>query len=193
MLKYKKNLVEIFGSFALYWSFAAILYFIPVLKSGPLTYYLFLPAAVKLFTILIFRWRAVIGISLAVFSRLELVAPEQSTMSWLMIAVFTTLAIYLMIELDLKLLRVDGQLSNLKYSQVVFLALLTSLTNGFTFSYSVSHLTAIQVGENIFHGGFLAGIGSFAGNALIVCFLVLILKQKTSILNFIKGIKNWYR
>ena len=41
---------------------ASILYFIPALKSGPLTYYLFLPAAMKLFAILIFRWRAVKGI-----------------------------------------------------------------------------------------------------------------------------------
>jgi Ni/Fe-hydrogenase subunit HybB-like protein len=40
---------------------ASILYFIPALKSGPLTYYLFLPAAMKLFAILIFRWRAVIA------------------------------------------------------------------------------------------------------------------------------------
>ena len=189
MIEYIKNLVEILASFALYWSMASILYFIPALKSGPLTYYLFLPAAMKLFAILIFRWRAVIGVSLAVFSRLELVAPDESMLSWLIVAVFSTLAIYLVIELSLKLLRINRDLSNLKYLQVVILALLASLTNGFTYSFGVSHLTDMRVGENIFHGGFLAGVGSFAGNALVVCLLVLILEHKTSILNLINTMK----
>jgi len=189
-LNIKNNLIEILVAFVLYWVFAGYLYFFPELKSSEITYFIFLPAGVKLFAILIFRWRGAVGTGLAIFSRLMLTDSEQPWTSWLIAAASVTLTLYLVVEYGLKLFQVKRDLSNLHYYQIVVLATITSLVNGFVFAYAVSALTIGQMSEGLFHSGFVTVLGNFVGNALFVCALVVIVRHKLSITNFFGGIKN---
>lgn len=185
----KSYLLEISISFALYWIFAGYLYLIPALKSSPITYFLFLPAGVKLFAILIFKWRGALGTGLAIFSRLMLTDPAQPWVSWFIAATSVTIALYLVVELGLKLFKIDKSLSNLHYYQIVVLATVSSIINGFVFAYVVSSLTIGQMSGDLFHSGFVTVIGNFIGNALFVCAAVLIMRSKLTILSFISKLK----
>lgn len=188
-MNFKNHLTEIAVCFSLYWIFVAPLYFIPDLKSGPLTFYLFLPAGVKLFSILVFKWRGLVGTALGTFTRLTYTDPTQPLISWLIVSVSATFAIYLVVELGLRLMRVERDLSNLKYLQIVLLALVASIINGYVFAYGVSALTIGQMSADLFHSGFLTVMGNFAGNAAFVCLLMLALKQKTVIADFINRLQ----
>lgn len=87
-------------------------------------------------------------------------------------------------------MKVDRDLSNLQYYQIVVLATATSIVNGFVFAYVVSALTIGQMSGGLFHSGFTTVMSNFAGNAIVVCLAMLIVKNKLIIINFIKGIKN---
>jgi len=186
----KNNLAEIAISFSLYWVFAAPLYFLPDLKSGRFNYWLFLPAGIKFFTVLIFRWRGAVGAALAIFSRLTLTDPLEPWYSWIIVAVASSLAMFLVVEWGLKLFKVERNLSNLKYYQIVLLGTLTSVVNGFLFVYVVAALGIKQVSTEIFHNGIVVTMGNFAGNALFVCVAVLIMREKSAILRFIDNHKS---
>lgn len=185
-LKSKNILIEIGIAFALYWICLALVYPFELLKSSPITYYLYLPAGIKLFTILIFRWRAVIGVALASSIRLIYSDPTQPWLAWIAVATAAALALYLVVEIVLRALKIDQDLSNLGYYQIVLLPALTSVVNGFVFSYGVSILTNANLSEDVFHRSFLAVIGNFAGNALFVCLMMLLIRHKLSIINFFK-------
>ena len=186
----KNYLVEIAIAFALYWIFAGYLYFFPQLKSSPITYFLFLPAGVKLFAILIFRWRGAVGTGLAIFSRLMITDSAQPWVSWFIVAISATISLYAVVEIGLRLFNVDKNLSTLKYYQIVALATVSSIVNGFVFAYVVSALTIGQMSGNLFHSGFMTVIGNFAGNALFVCTAVVIMRNKTTIISFISKLKD---
>lgn len=168
----------------------APMYFLPQLKNSSVTYFLFLPAGIKLFAVLIFRWRGALGTGLAIFARLIFTDSSQPLTSWLLAAASVTLALYLVVEYGLKLMKVDRDLSNLQYYQIVVLATATSIVNGFVFAYVVSALTIGQMSGGLFHSGFTTVMSNFAGNAIVVCLAMLIVKNKLIIINFIKGIKN---
>ena len=181
----KSTLFEIAFSFLLYAIFAWIIACIPQLKSGPLTYYLFIPAGVKLFAILIFGWRGAVGTGLATFMRLVLADPTQPWLSWLLVPVATSLTLWIVVEYGLKLFGVNKNLSNLEYYQIVVLAAVGSIVNGFTFSYAVASLTSYQINGGFIYDGLLTTLGNFAGNALFVCSLILIMRQREAILGLL--------
>ena len=188
-MKTKNTLLEIFISFSLYWAFVAPLYFFPQLKSGPITYYIFLPAGLKLLTILIFRWRGLVGVALGTFTRLMFTDPTQSMISWFLVAFSANLAIYVVVECGLKLFKVDRDLSNINYYQVVVLATLASILNGSVFAFAVSSLTTSQMSGGLFHSSFVTIMGNFAGNALFVCTALFILQHRIKIINFVSRLK----
>ena len=113
-IKTKNILIEIAISFALYWIFAAFIYFVPELKNGLYNYYLFLPAGVKFFAVLIFGWRGAVGTGLAIFSRLILTDPLVPWYSWIIVSIASSLAMFLVVEWGLRLFKVERNLSNLK-------------------------------------------------------------------------------
>lgn len=186
----KSTLLEIAFSFALYAIFAWIIACIPQLKSGPLTYYLFIPAGIKLFAILICRWRGAVGTGLATFMRLVLADPTQPWLSWLLVPTATSLTLWIVVECGLKLFGINKNLSNLEYYQIVILAAVGSIANGFTFSYAVASLTSYQINGGFIYDGLLTTLGNFAGNALFVCCLMLIMQHKDKILDLLFKSKN---
>ena len=186
----KSNLIEVLISFLLYGFFAWVISCFPQLKSGPLTFYLFIPAGVKLFSILIFSWRGAIGIGLGTFVRLLLVDPSIPWGTWLIVSLVTTSILFLAIELALKVLKIDKNLSNINYYQIVILAVIASVANGVGFMQSVNFMTGHHMDGGAFHHNFLIIMANFAGNALFVCALVVILKQKRVILGFISRLRS---
>lgn len=185
-MKFKTTLIEIALSFALYWVFIAIQDLFPFLKNTHITYYVFLPAGVKLLTILIFRWRGAIGVGLATFMRLDFAAPSHHWIDWLYVATITTAATFLVIELGLSFFKLDERLSNLKYCHLVILAVITSIVNGFVFAKGLYMLVGNEMEGGLLHNSLLLIMGNFIGNAIFVCALVLIMTQKKSIINFLK-------
>lgn len=184
----KNHLNEILISFALYWIFAGYLWFLPELKSTAITYFVFLPAGVKLFAVLIFQWRGAVGTGLAIFSRLIITDSNQPWTSWLIVAITVSITLYVVVQLMLKLLSVNRDLSNFHYYQIVLIALVTSTVNGFTFAYVVHSLTDSEMSSGLFHSGFNAVIGNFAGNAVFVCTALFIVQKKMAIKNFLKSL-----
>ena len=178
----KNNLTEIFFSFTLYWVFVGLIYFIPQLKYGPLNYFLFIPAGAKLFAILVFRWRGAFGVAVGIFTRLMLTDSAEPWASWLMVAVVSTLVLYLVVEWGLKYFEVDDNLSNLNYYQIVAIATISSVANGFVFAYCLDRLTNIYMQADVFHHGFVLAMANIAGNAIFVCGLMLLLHGKSVLL-----------
>jgi len=169
--------------------FVAPLYLFPQLKSSPITFYVFLPAGVKLFAILIFRWRGLVGSALGTFSRLSFTDPAHPIISWLIVAAAANLAIYGIVSFGLRLMGVKKDLSNLKYYQIVLMATAASIANGFIFAHFVQLLKVGQMSNDLFHSEFMVIIGNFAGNAVFVCLAVLMMQKKQTIINFTSKLK----
>ena len=189
----KSNLTEIFLSFTLYWVFVGLIYFIPQLKYGPLNYFLFIPAGAKLFAILVFRWRGAFGVALGIFTRLMFTDGSEPWTAWFIVALVSTLVLYLVVEWGLKYFDVDENLSNLNYYQIVAIATVSSVANGFVFAYCLDRLTNIYMQADVFHHGFVLAMANIAGNAIFVCGLVLLMQSKNALLYFgdrLKKIKN---
>ncbi|SNX28780.1 hypothetical protein SAMN06295945_1128 [Polynucleobacter meluiroseus] len=185
----KSYIIEMLLSFVLYWIFVAPVFFLPQFQIGPVTYYLFLPAGVKLFAMMVFKWRGFVGIAVAAFTRLLITDPSQPWMSWFIVALSTSSVLYMIVVLGLKLFKVNKDLSNLGYYQVVALATVSSVVNGIVFAYGVNSLTTSQISRNLLHSGFAAIIANFAGNAIFVCALVLIMRHKDSIKSLINRVR----
>jgi hypothetical protein len=181
------NLLEITIVFALYLAFVVPLYYFPSFKSSQITYYLFLPAGIKLFSILIFQWRGLIGVTLGTFTRLMIADPAQPIVTWFIVAAAVNLAIYLVIKVGLWLMKTNEDLSNLHYYQVVLLAVVTSIINGSIFAYTVGATTIGQYGDALFHNGLMNALGNFAGNAFIACLLLFISHRRSLIRQFINS------
>jgi hypothetical protein len=99
--------------------------------------------------------------------------------------VAATLAIYIVVKIGLWLMKIDGDLSNLHYYQVVILAVVASIINGSVFAYAVDALTVGQYSEGLFSSGFVTVFGNFAGNAFVVC-LLLFISQHQSLIRKLK-------
>ena len=189
-LNIKTNLFEILFSFGLYWLFVGITNLIPGLHTGNLTFYLLIPAGVKIFAILIYRIRGAIGIFLGVFSRLLLAEPDHPWTSWLLISLTSIIVLFLVIEFMLQSFGVHSNLANLNYYQLVALVTATSVINGFLAVYGVDGLgmgAMNETSETLFHKCVVAVMGNFAASAIFVCIAVLLLKNKIYLLNLING------
>ena len=140
----------------------------PVLENRPeLSYFIYLPAGIKVLSVLIFGWMAAIGIGLAVFIRLVIFQPEQAWYVWLTVAVVGSLVLILAVNLTLKGLGIARDLHNLKYRDVVTLALFVSIAHGFSYTY-VIFIIHNYAFDNFIRESMIIVMGGFFGNMLVI-------------------------
>lgn len=140
----------------------------PVLENhSELSYFIYLPAGIKVLSVLIFGWIAAIGIGLAVFIRLVIFQPEQSWVVWLMVALVGSIVLVLAVNLTLKGLGVARDLHNLKYRDVVTLAFFASIAHGFSYTY-VIFVVHHYAFDNFIHESMIIVMGGFFGNMLVI-------------------------
>lgn len=140
----------------------------PVLENRPeLSYFIYLPAGIKVLSVLIFGWMAAIGIGLAVFIRLVIFQPEQAWHVWLTVAVVGSLVLILAVNLTLKGLGIARDLHNLKYRDVVTLALFASIAHGFSYTYVIFVIHNYAF-DNFIRESMIIVMGGFFGNMLVI-------------------------
>ena len=131
-------LLKVGVPFCLYFFTLYLVKAFPALENRPeLSYFIYLPAGIKVLSVLIFGWMAAIGVGLAVFIRLIIFQPEQPWYIWLTVAVLGSVILVLTVNLTLKGLGIARDLHNLKYRDVVTLALFASFAHGFSYTYVI--------------------------------------------------------
>ena len=118
-------------------------------------------------SVLIFGWMAAIGVGLAVFIRLIIFQPEQPWYIWLAVAVVGSVILVLTVSLTLKGLGIARDLHNLKYRDVVTLALFASIAHGFSYTY-VIFVIHNHVFDNFMRESMIIVMGGFFGNMLVI-------------------------
>ena len=118
-------------------------------------------------SVLIFGWMAAIGVGLAVFIRLIIFQPEQPWYIWLTVAVVGSVILVLTVSLTLKGLGIAQDLHNLKYRDVVTLALFASVTHGFSYTYVIFMIHNYAF-DNFMRESMIIVMGGFFGNMLVI-------------------------
>ena len=159
---------------------------LPILVNHPeLSYFVYLPAGIKVLSVLIFGWMAAIGIGLAVFIRFLIYQPEQPWVVWFMVALVGSAVLVLVVNLTLKGLGVSRDLHNLKYRDVVTLALFASIAHGFSYTYVIFAIHNYSY-DNFIRESMIIVMGGFFGNMLIIGFLTFAVQSSTWLQNQIK-------
>lgn len=161
-------LLKIGIPFCLYFFTLYVVKAFPVLVNRPeLSYFIYLPAGIKVLSVLIFGWMAAIGVGLAVFIRLVIFQPEQPWYVWLIVAMVGSVVLVLVVNLTLKGLGIARDLHNLKYRDVVTLALFASIAHGFSYTY-VIFLIHNYAFDNFMRESMIIVMGGFFGNMLVI-------------------------
>lgn len=161
-------LLKIGAPFCLYFFALYVVKAIPMLENqAELSYFIFLPAGIKVLSVLIFGWVAAIGVGLAVFIRLLIFQPEQPWYIWLTVASVGSIVLVLAVNLTLKGLGIARDLHNLKYRDVVTLALFASIAHGFTYTY-VIFVIHDHAFDNFIRESMIIVMGGFFGNMLVI-------------------------
>lgn len=154
--------------FGLYFLTLYVVKAFPMLVNHPeLSYFIYLPAGIKVLSVLIFGWMAAIGIGLAVFIRLTIFQPEQPWFIWLIVALVGSIVLVLVVNLTLKGLGVARDLHNLKYRDVVSLALFASIAHGFSYTYVIFAIHNYDF-DNFMRESMIIVMGGFFGNMLVI-------------------------
>lgn len=161
-------LLKIGLPFCLYFFTLYIVKAFPFLVNHPeLSYFVYLPAGIKVLSVLIFGWMAAIGIGLAVFIRLAIFQPEQPWFAWFIVALVGSIVLVLVVNLTLKGLGVAKDLHNLKYRDVVTLALFASIAHGFSYTYVIFAIHNHPF-DNFMRESMIIVMGGFFGNMLVI-------------------------
>jgi hypothetical protein len=161
-------LLKIGVPFCLYFFTLYVVKAFPFLENRPeLSYFIYLPAGIKVLSVLIFGWMAAIGVGLAVFIRLLIFQPGQHWYIWLIVAVTGSVVLVLTVNLTLKGLGIARDLHNLKYRDVVTLALFASMANGFSYTY-VIFIAYHYPFDNFMRESMIIVMGGFFGNMLVI-------------------------
>lgn len=161
-------LLKIGLPFCLYFLTLYIVKAFPFLVNHPeLSYFVYLPAGIKVLSVLIFGWMAAIGIGLAVFIRLAIFQPEQPWFAWFIVALIGSVVLVLVVDLTLKGLGVAKDLHNLKYRDVVTLALFASIAHGFSYTYVIFAIHN-HAFDNFIRESMIIVMGGFFGNMLVI-------------------------
>jgi hypothetical protein len=154
--------------FCLYFLTLYVVKAFPFLANHPeLSYFVYLPAGIKVLSVLIFGWIAAVGIGLAVFIRLAIFQPEQPWFVWFTVALVGSVVLVLVVNLTLKGLGVASDLHNLKYRDVVTLALFASIAHGFSYTYVIFAIHHYAF-DNFMRESMIIVMGGFFGNMLII-------------------------
>ncbi len=153
----------------------------PVLENGSeLSYFIYLPAGIKLLSVLIFGWLAAIGVGLAVFIRLLIFQPQQPWFIWFLVAIIGSAVLVLAVNLTLKGLGVARDLHNLKYRDVIALALFVSLAHGFSYTYAIFAIHHYEF-EHFMRESMVIVMGGFFGNMLIIGLLTVFIHRSQNL------------
>ncbi|MFZ9611576.1 MAG: hypothetical protein ACO294_12830 [Methylococcales bacterium] len=147
-----------------------------LVNHSELSYFVYLPAGIKVLSVLIFGWLAAIGIGLAVFIRLLIFQPEQPWFSWFMVALVGSVVLVLAVNLTLKGLGVAKDLHNLKYRDVVTLALFASIAHGFSYTYVIFTIHNYAF-DNFMRESMIIIMGGFFGNMLVIGLLTYFIQH----------------
>lgn len=183
-------LLKVGVPFCLYFLTLYIVKAFPFLANHPeLSYFIYLPAGIKVLSVLIFGWLAALGIGLAVFIRLLIFQPDQLWYIWLLIAVMGSIVLLLVVNLTLKGLGVARDLHDLKYRDVVTLALFSSIAHGFSYTYAifVIHNHAF---DNFMRESMIIVMGGFFGNMLVIGLLTFAVQHSAWLQNQIKRLND---
>jgi hypothetical protein len=167
-------------SYLLYFSSLFLIYQIPFLEHiKDESYLVYMPAGFKVVLILVYGWMGALGVFLAVFTKLMVYGPAQTLSSCFWIALTGTSVFYFTIKLILKVFGISNNLRNIQYKHIVLIALLTSLFNGFVYTYFMFIVFGFGF-DNYARESFFVAISNFLGN-MVVIFLIhfLVLKSKT--------------
>lgn len=157
--------------FCLYFFTLYVVKAFPVLENRPeLSYFIYLPAGIKVLSVLIFGWMAAIGVGLAVFVRLLIFQPGQHWYIWLTVALVGSIVLVLTVNLTLKGLGIARDLHNLKYRDVVTLALFASIAHGFSYTYVIFVIHNYAF-DNFMRESMIIVMGGFFGNMLVISVL----------------------
>lgn len=197
MPKLSKNLLQasiialkIGAPFCLYFLTLYIVKAFPFLVNRPeLSYFIYLPAGIKVLSVLIFGWLAAIGIGLAVFIRLLMFQPGQPWYAWFMVAAVGSVVLVLAVNLTLRGLGVARDLHNLKYRDVVTLALFASLAHGFSYTYAIFAIHNYTF-DNFVRESMIIVMGGFFGNMLVIGVLTFAIQRSRWLQAQIKNLSN---
>jgi hypothetical protein len=162
----------------------------PVLENGSeLSYFIYLPAGIKVLSVLIFGWLAAIGVGLAVFIRLLIFQPQHSWFIWLLVAIIGSIVLVLVVNLTLKGLGVARDLHNLKYRDVITLALLASIAHGFSYTYLIFSINNYGF-DHFMRESMIIVMGGFFGNMLIIGLLTVFIHRSQNLQNQIRALND---
>jgi len=138
--------------------------------SVELSIVLYLPAGIKLLSILIFQWRGALGIFLAILARFTLFDDAYTLAESIAMASINAGISWLVIYSYLKAFKISSNLDNLNFWHIVGLAAVCSITHALMFSwlqFAFGHLSQ----EQYWHKVFLLLVKNFSANALLVLLL----------------------
>ena len=183
-------LLKIGAPFCLYFLSLYVVKAFPFLVNYPeLSYFVYLPAGIKVLSVLIFGWLAAVGVGLAVFIRLAVFQPEQPWFAWFGVALVGSIVLVLAVNLTLKGLGVSRDLHNLKYRDVVTLALFASIAHGFSYTCAI-FLIHQYVFDNFIRKSMIIVMGGFFGNMLIIGLLTFAIQRSSWLQSHIKRLND---
>ena len=134
---------------------------------------LYLPAGIKLLSILVFQWRGALGIGLAILARFTFYDDAYTLLESITMASINAGASWLVIYSFLKACKISPNLDNLNLWHIIGLAAICSIANALLFSwlqFTFGHLSH----EQYWHKVFLILVNNFTANALLVWLLTYV-------------------
>lgn len=171
------NSLEIAVAFLLYLIALVASNLIASLLDGDFSLLLYLPAGIKLLSILVFQWRGAIGIGLAILARFLFYDQAYTVMQSIAMASINAGVTYLVISSYLKVFKISENLENLNVWHIIGLSAVCSITNGFLFSWLLFYFKHLEF-EQYLRKVFFVVINNFTGNALIAWFLMYLSRRQ---------------
>jgi len=161
---------EILATFLLYLMALVVSNMFSAVLDGDLSFILYLPAGIKLLSILVFQWRGAIGIAFAIFARFMFYDPNYTVLQSLLMASINAGVSFLVIYSYLKIFKISSSLGNLNLWHIIGLSAVCSITNALLFSWLLFIFRHLAF-EHYWHKVFLIVINNFTGNAVLVWLL----------------------
>ena len=167
------NSLEIAIAFFLYLIALSATNLLKSLLDGDLSLLLYLPAGIKLLSILVFQWRGAVGIGLALFSRYLFYDHTYTVFESISMAIINAGATYLVICSYMKTFNISSTLDNLNFGHILGLSTVCSIANGLLFAWLLFYFRHLEIGQ-YWHKAFLIVLSNFTGNAVLVWLMAYI-------------------
>lgn len=130
-------------------------------------YLVFLPAGIRLLSIMLFGVWGAIGDCIALLISAAGILPDQHIAVWLSFATTSSLASLIAIKLTMKQLQINLDLSNLQYWQIPALSVVSNLVHAFVTQFILSYFLQKQYHFYI-RDSLAMALGDFIGTMLII-------------------------